>query len=322
MRPSQAGSGAGWRRRRGPRPRSGGARGARTSSTAPRRSRRSRARRRCSRRRPSARGPWRSSPAGARAPSDRGRCGRGCGAAAKSPGAKALRVCVQHPERVGVPEGEQELAHRLAHRLDREAVSGPGLLGGQVVPAEGIGAVGVDHLPGLDHVAPALRHLLTLGVEDQAEADAVAVAGVVEEQGRLGEQGVEPAAGLVDRLADEVGGEALLELRPAPRTGSGTGQRASRRCRTRCRSPSSTRRISPPQSSQVEDDIVDVGAVEVVGDLAPGATRAARRPSRCSRPRRSRGPCSARSAAASPSSDRGRAPSRRCSPAICRSGRA
>ena len=94
----------------------------------------------------------------------------------------------------------------------REAVAGPGLLGGQVVPAEGVGAVGVEHVPGVDDVAAALRHLLPLGVEDQPEADAVAVAGAVEEQGRLGEQRVEPAAGLVLGLADVVGREALLEL--------------------------------------------------------------------------------------------------------------
>ena len=138
----------------------------------------------------------------------------GSASASRSAQREALAgVRVEDPERVGVPELEQELADRLAHRLDREAVAGPGLLGGQVVPAEGVGTVGVDHLPGVDDVAFRLRHLLALGVEDQAEADAVAEARLVEEQGRLGELRVEPAAGLVLGLADVVGGEALLELR-------------------------------------------------------------------------------------------------------------
>ena len=217
--------------------------------------RRSPGRRRCSRSRPSARAPSRPSPAAARAPSGRGRCrcGSSRGATGEVARAEALGVGVEDPERVGVPEREEELAHRLADRLDREAVAGPGLLGGQVVPAEGVGAVGGDHVPGLDHVAAALRHLLALGVEDQAEADAVAVARGVEEQGRLGEQRVEPAAGLVDRLADVVGREALLELAPRSRTGSGTARRASRRCRTRCRSPTrpgASRRRSFSQSQR------------------------------------------------------------------------
>ena len=166
--------------------------------------------------------------------------------------AEVLGVGVEDPERVRVPEREHELAHRLADRLEREAVAGPGLLGGQVVPAEGVGAVGREHLPGVDDVAAALRHLLALGVEDEAEADAVAVARLAEQQGRLGEQRVEPAAGLVLGLADVVGREALLELAPRSRTGSGTGRRASRRCRTRCRSPTrpgASRRRTCAQSS-------------------------------------------------------------------------
>ena len=57
-----------------------------------------------------------------------------------------------------------------------------------------------------------LRHLLALGVEDQAEADDVLVRRAVEQQRRDREQRVEPAARLVERLADEVGGEARLEV--------------------------------------------------------------------------------------------------------------
>ena len=125
---------------------------------------------------------------------------------------EVLGVGVEHPERIGVPEGEQEAPHRLRDRLGREAVSGPRLLGGEEVPAEGVGAELVEHLPGGDDVALRLRHLLAFAVEDQAEADDVLVARLVEEHGRLGEQRVEPAAGLVDRLADVVGREALLEL--------------------------------------------------------------------------------------------------------------
>ena len=236
-------------------------------------------------------------------------------------GAEPLGVRVEDPEGVGVPEGEEELADRLADGVDREAVARPGLLGGQVVPAEGVGAVGGDHVPGLDHVALALRHLLALGVEDQAEADAVAVAGGVEEQGRLGEQRVEPAAGLVDRLADEVGGEALLELLLVLErvVELREGHRAAV-------VPGVDHRLDPahlpPALLAVEDHLVYIWAVQVLGHLAAGALAqlgdragaeaavavlAARTP---------------RSAAASPSSGRGRAPSRRCSPAICRSGRA
>jgi hypothetical protein len=179
-------------------------------------------------------------------------------------------VRVGHPERIGVPEREQELAHRLPDCLNREAVTGPGLLGGEVVPAERIGAMALDHVPGLDHVAAALRHLLPLGVEDQPQADDVAVARGVEEQDRLGEQRVEPAAGLVDRLADEVGGEALVEdLHVLERV---VVLRPRHRARVE---PGVDDRLDPAHRPLAavplagEGRLVDVGAVEVVGDVGP-----------------------------------------------------
>ena len=64
---------------------------------------------------------------------------------------------------------------------------------------------------GSHDVALALAHLLALVVEDVAQAEhALVGAAALDERGD-GEQAVEPAAGLVDGLADEVGREALLE---------------------------------------------------------------------------------------------------------------
>ena len=127
-------------------------------------------------------------------------------------GRDVVGVGVQHVEAVGVPELEHELAHRLADRLHREAVAVPRLLGGEEVPAQRVGAVAVDDLPRLHRVAQRLGHLAALLVEDQPEADDVLERGLVEQQRGDGQQRVEPAAGLVQRLADEVGGEPLLEM--------------------------------------------------------------------------------------------------------------
>ena len=74
----------------------------------------------------------------------------------------------------------------------------------------------VDDVPRHDDVAERLRHLLALGIGDVPEAEHGAVRRAVEQQRRDGDQGVEPAARLVDRLADVVGrerrAEALLVL--------------------------------------------------------------------------------------------------------------
>ena len=116
-------------------------------------------------------------------------------------------VRVEDVEEVGAPQLLEEQAHALADRLFGEAVAVPRLLGGEEVPAEGVRPVLVEHLPGLDRVAARLGHLLTLAVEDQAEAHHVAVGGGVEQQRGYREQRVEPAARLIERLADEVRGE-------------------------------------------------------------------------------------------------------------------
>ena len=63
-------------------------------------------------------------------------------------------------------------------------------------------------------------------------------------------QRVEPAARLVDGLADEVGGEAACRTRLDSRAGSATARRASRRSRTRQSSTSGTRFIAPPHFAQ------------------------------------------------------------------------
>ena len=128
--------------------------------------------------------------------------------------------------------------------------------------------MGGEDVPGVDDVAAALRHLLALGVEDQAEADAVLEARLVEEQGRLGEQGVEPAAGLVLGLADVVGGEALDSNSSTALEGVvelGEGHRAAV-------VPGVDHRADPVHVAAAvgaaEGDFVDVGTVEVVGDRA------------------------------------------------------
>ena len=170
------------------------------------------------------------------------------GSGAGPPGRPAVgQRGVGDEERVGVPERQQEAPHRVVDRLEAEAEGVPGALGGEQVPAEGVGALAVEDDPGLDHVALALAHLLALAVEDQPEADHVAVGRLVEQERALGEQRVEPAARLVERLADEVGGHAPGQVAARRRTGGAPARRAWRRCRTRRPRPRARGASGPPQ---------------------------------------------------------------------------
>ena len=127
----------------------------------------------------------------------------------RPPSAPSGRVAVH--ERVDVPQLAQEQPHALADLVGVEQVGVPRLLGGEEVPAQRVGAVAVEDLPRVDDVAQRLGHLAALAVEDQPEAQHALVRRPAEQQRRDGEQRVEPAARLIERLADVVGREALLE---------------------------------------------------------------------------------------------------------------
>ena len=70
-----------------------------------------------------------------------------------------------------------------------------------------------DHFPRIDDVAAALRHLLPVYIEQHVIDDHVLVDRRIERRHADREQRVEPAAGLVDALADVIGREVRLEVR-------------------------------------------------------------------------------------------------------------
>ena len=125
---------------------------------------------------------------------------------------RLIEIGIGHEERVDVPEGQREVADHLADQLDGEAALVAGRRSGIEIPAERVSAVDLDDIPGVDDVAEALGHFLAVAIEDEAQADDVLIGDRVHEERADGMQGVEPAAGLIDRLADVVGGELRLEL--------------------------------------------------------------------------------------------------------------
>ncbi len=178
----------------------------------------------------------------------------------------AVEVRVRDEERVGVPQGEEEPAGGLVDRVEGHAARGPRRARREEVPPQGVGAAGVEHRPWIDDVAFRLRHLLAVLVEDQCVADDIAVRRTAEHERVHGEQRVEPAAGLVDRLADEVGRKATLEdvlvLEGRVELRRGHGARVE---------PGVEDGLHPASSARLagrafEFDLVHGGAVEVEAD--------------------------------------------------------
>ena len=126
-------------------------------------------------------------------------------------GIEGIDVRIQYPERVGVPQSAHELALTLHDSLAVEAVGQPGSGVGVEVPADRVGSVGGESIEGIHGVALGLGHLLSVLVLYVTENDYVLERCTVEEQGGNSEEGIEPTAGLVHCLGDEVGGELCLE---------------------------------------------------------------------------------------------------------------
>ena len=124
---------------------------------------------------------------------------------------KAVDIRIQHKEGIGIPQGAYELPLTLHHRLAVEAVGQP--RGGVdiEIPADRVGAVGLQRLKGVDGVALGFTHLLAIFILHMPQHNDILKAGPVEHQGGNGVQRIEPAAGLIHCLADEVGGELRLK---------------------------------------------------------------------------------------------------------------
>ena len=126
-------------------------------------------------------------------------------------GVKVYNVGVHHKEGVSVPQGGEELLLPLNNGLLVEAAGQPGGGVGVEVPAQGVRAELLQGLHGVHGVALGLGHLLAVLVLHQALDQHVLKGGLVKQQGGDGQQAVEPAAGLVHGLGDEVRGELALE---------------------------------------------------------------------------------------------------------------
>lgn len=99
----------------------------------------------------------------------------------------------------------------VEHRLIVEFIGQPGRGIRQEIPPDGIRAVLLQRLEGADGVALGFGHLLAKLILHMAEHNHVLEGGLIEQQGGNRQQGIEPAAGLIHRLGDEVRRELRLE---------------------------------------------------------------------------------------------------------------
>ena len=123
----------------------------------------------------------------------------------------AVYIGVGDEEAVGIPQRGPELLDHFVYEIDREAPRFARRARGVHIPAEGIGAGLLKHHPGVDGVAQALGHFLTVFIKNVAQADDILEGDGFKEHRRDGMQAVKPATRLIHRLADIVGRVLLFQ---------------------------------------------------------------------------------------------------------------
>ena len=126
-------------------------------------------------------------------------------------GIEVIDVRVQNKERVRIPQRTHELALHLSNGVGAEAAGQPRRADGIEIPADGVRALLVQHLAGRNDIAQMLGHLAAFHILHMTEDEAVFKRRTVEQQRRDGQQGIEPAACLVDGLRDELRRVKLLK---------------------------------------------------------------------------------------------------------------
>ena len=198
-----------------------------------------------------------------------GRRGAGLG-----DGVQPFASGVQGEEGRGVPVGQQRLADDLLQRRVADPARQPRRAAGGHEPAQRVGAVLVHQRDRLAGCCPGACSSCGRPRRGCGRGRARSRSDERSKHQRADRhQRVEPAAGLVDRLADElrrVGLARTSPRRPA-RAGSPTGRTASSPSRTSASMTSGTRRTGRPALRAGERDVVDVRPVRVErGQVLPG----------------------------------------------------
>ncbi len=124
---------------------------------------------------------------------------------------KMINVRIQHKECISVPQGSHEFALSFLHGLSVEPVGQPGRAVDVEIPADRVRAVGLQRIKRIHRISFGLAHLLPVLILHMAENDDIFIRRFIKQQGGFRQQGIEPSAGLVHRLGDELRRELTLE---------------------------------------------------------------------------------------------------------------
>lgn len=118
---------------------------------------------------------------------------------------KLVDIRIGREETVGIPEWEEYLFHHFLHSHLRESeIVGFHHRGREHIEPECIRSVSIDELHGIRVILERFTHLFPVFREDESVDDDIKERRIVEKRGSEDEERVEPSAGLIEPLSDEV----------------------------------------------------------------------------------------------------------------------
>ena len=93
-----------------------------------------------------------------------------------------VKTRVEHEEAVRIPERVDERARDIGNDVDGDSFLYVGRQAREEMPAQCVGANGVEHVVRIDDIAQRLGHLLAVFVDDMAQADAILVGNAVRDE--------------------------------------------------------------------------------------------------------------------------------------------
>ena len=124
---------------------------------------------------------------------------------------KFINICIQHEERIGVPQCAHKFSLTFLHCFSMETVRQPRCTVDVEIPADRICSVSFQSLKRVNCISFGFTHFLSVFILYMTQNDNIFIRSFIKQQCRLCQQGIEPSTCLVYCLRNKLCRELLLK---------------------------------------------------------------------------------------------------------------
>ena len=124
---------------------------------------------------------------------------------------KFINICIQHEERISVPQRAHEFPLTFLYCFSMETVRQPWGTVNIEIPADRICSVRLQSFKRIYRISLGFTHLLAIFILHMAQNNNILIRSLIKQQCRLSQQRIEPSTSLVNSLGNELCRELLLK---------------------------------------------------------------------------------------------------------------